>query len=219
MSKALVIVDIAYKGPRRTGRGTGKQGLKATLRYLQYRDKRNNHLAQQRGVERWHDRGLGLHHRAIYDSCLKLGSKHVIAWTWVVSPAPDLLALVPERDRPALLNALTERVVEEYYTQRGLDVPEYAYVQHHALTKATQDQPEMEHLHTHVILPGTAPGIAERLPVYNNVSKGHAALLHEIAEKHFAEALDRTLEHDWRYLRPDLKRDAPAPDDFDLWFS
>jgi hypothetical protein len=36
MSKAIIVVDFAYKGPKRTGRGTGRQGLKATLKYLQY---------------------------------------------------------------------------------------------------------------------------------------------------------------------------------------
>jgi hypothetical protein len=41
----IIIADFAYKGPKRSGRGTGRQGLSATLKYLQFRDQRNNHLA------------------------------------------------------------------------------------------------------------------------------------------------------------------------------
>jgi hypothetical protein len=58
----------------------------------------------------------------------------VLAWSWVVSPAPDLMALVPEGLRRDLLIDLTERVVEAYYTARGADVPEYAFVVHDRLT-------------------------------------------------------------------------------------
>jgi hypothetical protein len=36
MSKPIIIPDWAYKGHKRAGRGTGRQGLKATLKYLQY---------------------------------------------------------------------------------------------------------------------------------------------------------------------------------------
>lgn len=217
MSKAIVVVDFAYKGPQRKGRGTGPQGLKATLKYLQFRDQRNNHLAQSRTYERWQDRGLGLHHRAIYQRCTALQSKHVLAWTWVISPAPDLMALVPAEERRALLHDLTERVVEDYYTERGFDVPEYSYLLHSATTRPTADEPAQEHLHTHVILPGTAPYNADRLPVYNNASKGHDRLFREIASQHLADLLDeRTM--DWRPLRAaDPAHDVPDPDLPDLF--
>ena len=88
MSKPIIIADLAYKGLKRSGRGTGRQGLKATLKYLQYRDKRNNHLAQSHDYERWQDRGLGRSHGEIYRNCDALHSKHVLAWTWVISPRP-----------------------------------------------------------------------------------------------------------------------------------
>jgi hypothetical protein len=62
--------------------------------------------------------------------CDQLQSKHVLAWTWVVSPAPDLMALVPESERRQLVCDLTEYIVEDYYLQRGFDIPEYSYVLH-----------------------------------------------------------------------------------------
>lgn len=207
MSKAIIIADFAYKGPKRIGRGTGPKGLKATLKYLQYRDTRNNHLAQRTGYERWQDRGLGINFGEIFKQCDALQSQHVLAWTWVISPAPDLMELVPESQRRDLMYDLTDRVVEDYYTERGLDVPEYSYVMHCARTKAKDGQPSRDHLHTHVILPGTAPSTADRLPVYNNATRGHDRLFREIATRHFAEALDVRIGPEWRRLREELTRD------------
>ena len=215
MSKAIIVVDFAYKGLKRTGRGTGRQGLKATLKYLQFRDKRNNHLAKSRDYERWQDRGMGVSHGEIYRNCDTLQSKHVLAWTWVISPAPDLMELVPQDERRALLYELTERVVEDYYIERDFDVPEYSYVAHTAKTKVKNGAPPQEHMHTHVILPGTVPSTAERLPVYNNATKGHDRLFREIASQHFADMLDER-GIDWRPLREEPKPDLQRDDEIDL---
>jgi len=45
LSKAIIVVDFAYKGTQRKGHGTGRKGLSSTLKYLQYRDKVQNQLA------------------------------------------------------------------------------------------------------------------------------------------------------------------------------
>lgn len=220
MSKAIVVVDFAYKGPQRKGRGTGPQGLKATLKYLQFRDQRNNHLAQSRTYERWQDRGLGLHHRAIYQRCTALQSKHVLAWTWVVSPAPDLMALIPEDQRPQVVCELTERIVEDYYTQRGFALPEYSYVLHDRLTSPNEAGEEpVQHLHTHVILPGTVPSVAERLPVYNNKERRHDALFREIATHHFATVLDDIVGPEWRNHREQETEIASETNEPDISFA
>jgi hypothetical protein len=128
MSKAIIVADFAYKGPKRTGRGSGHQGLRNLLGYLQYRDRVQNQLAKQPDYERWQDHGLGVHWREIFQQCDELQSKHVLAWTWVISPAPDLMALVPEDLRRDLVCDLTERVVEEYYEHRGFETPDYSYI-------------------------------------------------------------------------------------------
>jgi hypothetical protein len=210
VSKAIIVVDFAYRGPKRAGRGGGLRGLHAMLRYLQYRDRRSRHPAPPHAGERWQDRGLGRSHSEVLRRCLALQSQHVLAWTWVISPAPDLMALVPPAQRPALLAELTERVVEDYYDARGFDVPEYSYVLHCARTKAADGQPAQEHLHTHVVLPGTVSSAAERLPVYNNATRGHDRLFREIASRHFAELLDER-GIDWRPLR-EIPAPAPALD-------
>lgn len=227
MSKAIIVTDFAYKGPARKGRGTGKQGLRAVLKYLQYRDTRNNHLAQDRDYERWHDHGMGVHYHEILQRSDELQSKHVLAWTWVVSPAPDLMALVPDEKRRDLVCDLTERIVHDYYTERGFDLPEFSYVLHSRMTEPEEGGEPLEHLHTHVILPGTAPTVAERLPVYNNKERGHDALFREIASQHFSAALDELVGPEWRKHRegPELTQDIefdepamPSADDLDAWF-
>lgn len=218
MSKAIIVVDFAYKGPKRKGRGTGHKGLRSTLKYLQFRDNRTEHLAQVQDDERWRNLGLGTHYREIFENCDHLQSKHVLAWTWVVSPAPDLMALVPEEKRAQLVCDLTERVVEDYYTERGFDLPEYSYVLHDRLTTPKEDDEEpVQHLHTHVVLPGTAPSVAERLPVYNNKERGHDVLFRQVASRHFAEMLDDVVGLEWRREReePEVK---PEVDDLDSWF-
>lgn len=216
MSRAIVVVDFAYKGPKRKGYGTGKKGLQELLKYLQYRDKRNNHLAQDHDYERWQDRGMGTHFRDILDNCDDLKSEHVLAWTWIVSPAPDLMQLVPEDKLRDLVCQLTERIVEDYYTERGFCIPEYAYVLHE---RETHDD-QLDHVHTHVILPGTAPDIAERLPVYNNKERGHDELFRDVASRHFAELLDETIGPDWRQQRETPEQEHSLNRNLlDEWFS
>ncbi|MBZ0276216.1 MAG: hypothetical protein K8I60_08735 [Anaerolineae bacterium] len=223
--KAIIVTDFAYKGPKRKGRGTGHKGLRSTLKYLQFRDNRDQHIRQDDDAERWVDHGLGQHYRAIFEQCDRLQSKHVLAWTWVISPAPDLMALVPEGERRDLVLDLTERIVEDYYTARGFDVPEYSYVLHDRLTEPDDGSEPLQQLHTHVVLPGTAPlpGV-DRAPVYNNKERGHDALFRDIASRHFSEALDRIVGPEWQRLReeePEIAPEQPTPtgNTLDDWFS
>ncbi|MEQ8672768.1 MAG: hypothetical protein RLP44_11855 [Aggregatilineales bacterium] len=214
MSKAIIVVDFAYKGPHRKGYGTGRTGLSSTLKYLQYRDKVQNQLAQKRDYERWQDRGMGLHWRDILKNSDELQSPHVLAWTWVVSPAPDLMALVPEDQRRDFVCDLTERVVEDYYTERGFDLPEYSYILH---DRATDDE-GLQQLHTHIVLPGTVSTVAERLPVYNNKERGHDVLFREVATRHLSEMLDDVIGPGWRLEREEEQSIEPDANDLDAWF-
>lgn len=214
MSKAIIVVDFAYKGPKRKGHGTGRKGLSSILKYLQYRDKVQNKLAQNRDYECWQDCGMGLHWRDILKHSDALQSRHVLAWTWVVSPAPDLMALVPKDQRRELVCDLTERVVEDYYLERGFAIPEYSYILHDRQT----DDKGKQQLHMHVVLPGTAPSVAERLPVYNNKERGHDALFPDIATRHFEAALDDIVGPEWRNHREQEAEITPLSNDLDKWF-
>ncbi len=192
------------------------------LKYLQYRDKVQDQLAQNRNYERWQDRGLGQHWRNILKSSQALQSTHVLAWTWVISPAPDLMDLIPEDQRRDLVCELTEYIVEEYYTSRGFEVPEYSFILHDRKTGAEDVSEAMQQLHTHVVLPGTAPLAGEdRKAFYNNKERGHDSLFRKIASRHFSDALDRIVGPEWQLRRDEIAADAsplPLIDDFDTWF-
>ena len=128
----------------------------------------------------------------------------------MVSPAPDLMALVPQAQRRDFVSQLTERVVEDYYTECGFDLPEYSYILHDRPT----DDEGLQQLHTHVILPGTTPSMAERLPVYNNTERGHDALFRRIASDNLADMLDEVVGPQWRLARDmdrDMDRSADTP--------
>jgi len=216
MTKFIIIPDLKYKSPKRRGRGSGHKGLRSTLKYLQFREDRDTQANRDQLQDRWQDRGLGAHYREIFGACDHLKSQHVLAWTWVVSPAPDLMALVPEDKRRDLVMDVTERIVEAYYDARGFQTPPYSYVLHDRLTKEGEQQ-----LHTHVILPGLAPTVAGWEPFYNHRSKGHEQLFNDIAREEFEQALDRTIGPEWRRLReePEIAEDIPHDiDDLNAWF-
>ena len=207
----------ALKGARpvwRRGRTPSRQRDVLTL--LAYREDHNTKASPDKLRDRWQDRGLGAHYREIDANCNRLKSQHVLAWTWVISPAPDLMALVPEEQRRALVMDVTERIVEAYYDARGFQIPLYSYVLHDRRTKEGEQQ-----LHTHVILPGLAPTVGGWEPMYINKRQGHDELFNDIAREEFEQALDRTIGPEWRRLReePEITEDIPHDvDDLDLWF-
>src|SRR5258708_26760613 len=131
--------DYQYISTRRDKGKGGIGHLRGKLRYFQYRNDKSDHVPHPRGKARpgrWRDRGLGSNYGAILKSCQALQSKDVLAWTWVVSPAPDLMALVPEAERRGLVQELTEKGVNDYYEARGVDVPAYSYLLHDRDTDA-----------------------------------------------------------------------------------
>ena len=221
MAKAIIVPDFGYVSTKGRGKQSPHKHLRGKLKYFTYRDNRDTHLKPQERVDRWQDRGLGKDYRTILQRCDRLRSPHVLAWTWVISPAPDLMALVPEDLRRDLVIDLTERIVESYYTARGAEVPEYSFTVHNRLTTAAEGgQAGLQHLHTHVILPGTVPTLESRQAFYNNKEKGHDQLIREIASRHFEAALDELVGPAWRRLReePAPQPELPDSDDIDAWF-
>lgn len=203
-SKAIIVPDLAFtthKG-RRGGKSSGYKELKAQLKYLQYRDDRNGHIPQEEGLERWVDRGLGQHYRDILNRCGALSSNRLLAWTWVISPAPDLMALVPEAQRQEVVTTLTEEIVEAYYAARDVEIPEYAYVLHDRWTNPTDASPPQQQLHTHVVLPATVPTVEGTRSAFDNrANKGHFQLLQAISAEKLGTALDKYVGPEWRALR------------------
>ncbi len=193
MSRTLIIANLRYIDPKRKAKGHGTKGLHSILEYLQYRNDRQDYIPAG-SRERWVDRGLGLHYKEILKNCADLQSQEVLAWSYVISPEPDLMALIPEKERRPFIQSLTEDIIERYYAERGCSAP-YSYVVHEART-----QDGCPHTHTHVILPGMAQDDVEGWQPFKNYrSKGHLALLDEIANDELTQALDKTLGRDWQF--------------------
>ncbi|CAG0975614.1 hypothetical protein ANRL2_01987 [Anaerolineae bacterium] len=192
MSRTIIIANLRYIDPKRKAKGHGTKGLRNMLGYFQYRNDRNDYVPSGR-QERWIDQGLGLHYKEILKNCVHLQSQEVLAWSYVISPEPDLMALIPEKERHSFIQTLTEDIIERYYAERGCTAP-YSYVVHEART-----QDGRPHTHTHVILPGMARDDVEGWQPFKNYrSRGHLALLDEIANDELTQALNLKIGLDWR---------------------
>ena len=163
--KQRIIANVKYQSSN--GKGAGK--LKGILRYIQYRDDKDGHIPQERGLERWVDHGLGGNFQTIASNCEAFKSEHVQAFTLVINPNPDLIAFIKEDDREAFVRDLTDNTIDHFFEARGIETPEWAYALHRReTTDDGRDNP-----HTHIILPGTVESWSDggRLPLYFNNRK------------------------------------------------
>jgi hypothetical protein len=203
MTKPLCMATWRYKRADKSGH----RGLKGTLKYVTYREDAN-HVIPEDGRERWFDGGLGGSWREVYANSEKLCGPYVLAHHFVISPDPDLMALVPETQRRDLLAELTVRTLVDWHQARDLAVPEMSFVIH---TRETTDEtaPGRQMLHSHVFTAGTIPTldgrvsvmVKERDVVRNKGGMDRDTNLNRIAEQNWSDLLDRTIGHDWRLTR------------------
>jgi hypothetical protein len=139
--------------------------------------------------------------------CEALKSDHVLMFSLVVNPNPDLVAMIPKRERERFVRELTEQVVEGFFEVRGLDTGcEFSYVPHHRQTDDRQ-APEQHNPHSHVVLPGTVYDEEHggRVPLFfsRNQKVNHIEMLHSVTEQVMAEQMARYVGPEWeqRYDR------------------
>jgi hypothetical protein len=195
--KRMCVANVQYKKPS----ADGAKGSKNLLRYLTYRESRYEAARYVAGQERWVDHGMGQSVKAIAERCEDLKSEHVLVFSLVVNPAPDLIALVAPEQREQFVRELTEGVVESFFEERGIDTGiEYSYCLHHRETDDPQT-PGQHNPHTHVVLPGTVYSEEQggRIPLYfsQNRKVNHIEMMHSIAESQTAELMDRYVGRDW----------------------
>src|SRR5271166_5064782 len=159
MTKPLCMATWRYKRPDKTGH----RGLKATLKYVTFREDAH-HVIPENGRERWIDGGLGSSWCEVYETSQKLAGPYVLAHHFVISPDPDLMALVPEKERRHLLEELTINTLVDWHQARGLAVPEMSFVIHDRET-TDKDAPGRQMLHSHVFCAGTIPTLEGRQSV------------------------------------------------------
>jgi hypothetical protein len=196
-SKQLCVANVKYKKP--TADDTKR--AKGLLRYLTYRDSRDGHIRQVGGRERWVDHGLGCTVGEIADTCEQYRSEHVLAFTVVLNPNPDLIVMVPEKRRARFVRELTETTLDHFFEERGIEGGiEHSYVTHHRESEDPQ-APGMPNPHTHVILPGTYfdEGDGQRVPLFfsRNRAVDHIEMLHRCTEIQMANLLEHYVGPDW----------------------
>jgi hypothetical protein len=168
---------------------------------LSYRDSRDGHIKQASGQERWVDHGLGHTVGEIAEMCDRYQSEHVLAFTLVLNPNPELLSMVPDKQRGRFVRELTENTLDQFFEARGLETGlEFSYVTHRRLSEDPQ-APGLPDPHTHVILPGTYfdEGEGRRVPLFfsRNKNVDHIELLHQITEKNMVDGMERYVGPDW----------------------
>ena len=201
MSKPTIIPNWKYQKPTKGG----YRGLKKLLKYVSYRES-PDHRPLDAEI-RWTDCGLGDSWKSVYEHTSRYAGPYVLAHHMVISPAPDLMQLIPENIRPEVVKEVTEQTIETWHIERGLEIPEYSYCLH---DRDTGDGQNLQQLHTHIFIAGTIDNhLGERQSHRVNrqqvVADEYSMLrednLHRIARESFEQILDRTLGLEWRQTR------------------
>jgi len=195
--KQMCIANVQYKKPSDDG---AKQS-KNLLRYLTYRESRDEAARHVAGRERWIDHGMGSSVAEISQHCDDLKSEHVLTFSLVCNPNPDLIGMVAPEDREQFVRELTEGMVNGFFDERGLDTGiEYSYVPHHRLTDDPQS-PGLHDPHTHIVLPGTVydEEHGQRVPLFfsRNRKVNHIEMLHDVTERTMVAQMERYVGPDW----------------------
>lgn len=203
--KQMCVANVQYKKPT----ANEAKRAKGLLRYLTYRQSRDEAARYAAGHERWEDHGMGGSVAEIAQHCEAMQSKHVLLFSLVYNVNPDLIAMVAPERREQFVRELTVSTTESFFEERGIDSGvEWAYVLHHRQTDDPQS-PGRHDPHTHVVLPGTYydDGLGERVPLYFNRNKSvdHIAMLHDLTERQVADQMDRYVGPDWERRYDDLE--------------
>lgn len=202
--KQMCIANVHYKKPSDEG---AKQS-KNLLRYLTYRESRDEAARYVTGRDRWIDHGMGGSVAEIAERCDDLKSEHVLTFSLVINPSPDLMGMVAPEQREQFVGELTENVIEDFFDARGLDTGvEFSYVIHHRLTDDPQ-APGLHDPHSHVVLPGTVydEEYGQRVPLFfsRNSKVNHVEMLHAVTERTMVKQMECYVGPDWEQRYDDL---------------
>ncbi len=195
--KQMCVSNVKYKQP--TANESKRMGN--LLKYLTYRESRDEKSRQAGGRERWLDQGMGDSVSEIAERCEAYQSEHVLMFSLVINPNIDLIRMVPPEQREQFVKQLTERTMNDFFDARGIDTGvEWSAVLHHRQTDGDQ-APGQHNPHTHIVLPGTYYDADEgrRKPLYfsRNKSVDHIEMLHEVTQENMVALMDRYAGRDW----------------------
>ena len=145
--------------------------VKGLLRYIQYRDNRDDHIPHGGGPDRWVDGGLGDNYPKILSRLdqLSAGNPHAYCFAVVISPDPEEIAKAEGDPQARFVEAVKASIAEWQAWRDEHDKPlagpiEYSFVVH---------RPERnygEQMHAHLILPAATENAmnGDLAPLYNN---------------------------------------------------
>jgi hypothetical protein len=146
----------------------------------------------------------------IVQRCDDPKSEHVLTFSLICNPNPDLMAMVAPEEREQFVRELTESMVIGFFDARGLDTGcEYSYVLllHHRLTY-DQQAPGLHDPHTHIVLLGTVydEEHGQRVPLFfsRNRKVNHIDLLHDVTERTMGAQMVRYVGPDWEQRYDEL---------------
>jgi hypothetical protein len=188
---------------------------KGLLKYLTYREDRDNEVRRPGGPDRWVDCGLGSNWREIIDNLSELQSQKVLLRSLIIRPPQEQMVQLEEIDpelwarRRELMAELVENVMAGEMERAGvewpggsqpLDLP-YSYVIH-----APPDANGVESLHAHIITPAMD---REREQAFN-VYRKHTQHTRDVAEREMERIfeLSRVREPDFG-LQPEMDLGVP----------
>jgi hypothetical protein len=164
--------SICNFGYARTRKGGSHfPDVRGLLKYVQYRDDRNDHIPDGGGPDRWVDGGLGDSYPKILArlDALSAGNPHAYCFAVVISPDPEAIAEVEGDPQARFVEAVKASMAEWQAWRDEHDKPlagpiEYSFVVH---------RPERnygEQMHAHLILPAATENAmnGDLAPLYNN---------------------------------------------------
>jgi hypothetical protein len=190
--------SICNFGYARTKKGGSHfPDVRGLLKYLQYRDNRDDHIPGGGGPDRWVDGGLGDSYPRILARLdeLSAGNPHAYCFAVVISPEPEAIAQVEGDPHARFVEAIRSSMGEWQTWREEHDKPlsgpiEYSFVVH---------RPERhygEQMHAHLILPAATENAmsGDLTPLYNN--REHVDAFKEIVYRQLDRvyALDREQE-------------------------
>lgn len=196
----------------RSKRGSGSfPDVRGLLKYLQYRDNRDDHIPGAGGPDRWVDGGLGSRYQEILSRLDELSpaNRHAYLHSIVVSPDPEAMAAWRERqeiegDPHARFVEAVKATLHEWdaWRQEHDAKPQIGAIEY-SLVVHRPERHYGEQMHAHVIVAAATqdPMTGERTPLYNNAQE--VDRFKEIAY----EQLDRVFG-----LDRERERDEPQPE-------
>jgi hypothetical protein len=209
--------SICNFGYARTKKGGSHfPNVRGLLKYITYRDDRDDHIPGAGGPDRWVDGGLGSSYPKILARLddLSPANPHAYCHSVIISPDPKVMGEI-EGDPQARFVEAVKATIEEWEVWRLAhdDRPqagpiEYSFVVH---------RPERnygEQIHAHLILAAATedPVTGEATPLYNNTQ--HVEAFKEITYRHLDRAfgLDREQDRPPREPTVQIEIQSTAPE-------